>query len=461
MASFKCLLSTYPELSSDGKILRCDACEIAIKCDPKHRATRVREHIHSKTHVKNKEKKRLKQSFIKDSMQNVNKKNMFNCELSKAFLSAGIPLKKLNNPSLKWFLKKHFGHTIDDESNIRKYSVPIVYKETIQKIKSKINGNPVYIILDETRDIYGRFILNFLVGVLNGEESKSLLYKTTELKEPANNENISREFMKSLQVIFNDNTKYEDIWLVVTDQAKYNIKCFDNIKKIGLFPNLKHITCLAHCLHRVSEKIRKNNYELDQLIGQMKILLKAFKMQKSYKQVTGLSLPPKVVLTRWGTWLTTAFYYSENYDKIYEFISSQTCKNKSFQKLKRLIASEIVRKQMIEIQKYKFLPKSITRLENPKLSYTEQWEIIKDAKINLEGEPLKRLEESLSNNPDLLSFISDNTFSFKYKAQFAPLVSVDCERSFSILKFLLSDKPNMTIINLEMQNIIRYNNKLE
>jgi hypothetical protein len=26
---------------------------------------------------------------------------------------------------------------------------------------------------------------------------------------------------------------------------------------------------------------------------------------------------------------------------------------------------------------------------------------------------------------------------------------------------LLSDKPNMTIINLEMQNIIRYNNKLE
>ena len=39
------------------------------------------------------------------------------------------------------------------------------------------------------------------------------------------------------------------------------------------FPNLNHITCLAHSLHRVCESIRINNEETDKFIALMKQIL--------------------------------------------------------------------------------------------------------------------------------------------------------------------------------------------
>jgi len=55
---------------------------------------------------------------------------------------------------------------------------------------------------------------------------------------------------------------------MVSDQAPTMVKAMSNAKI--LYPNLKHVTSLAHALHRVCEYIlNKNNYA-DQFISCIK-----------------------------------------------------------------------------------------------------------------------------------------------------------------------------------------------
>lgn len=85
--------------------------------------------------------------------------------------------------------------------------------------------------------------------------------------------------------------------------------------------------------------------------------------------------------------------------------------------------------------------------------------MIKEVEKRLTGPPLKKLKDSLKKNPDIEKFRSDgDTFDFKLKTSFAPLVSVDVERSFSMTKSILSDKPHMKVETLKKYSVIRFNN---
>jgi hypothetical protein len=110
------------------------------------------------------------------------------------------------------------GKKLSDASTLRKNYLNDVYNKAINRIKQKIKDESLYFIIDETRDIYSRSIINILVGILDREESKAMLYYTNEFQGPANNANISKEFLNSLQVLFDNNQNYEKIWLVLSDQ---------------------------------------------------------------------------------------------------------------------------------------------------------------------------------------------------------------------------------------------------
>ena len=51
-----------------------------------------------------------------------------------------------------------------------------------------------------------------------------------------------------------------------------------------------------------------------------KVLRKSPLRRQNFKQVTKINLPPNPVVTRWGSWLNTSFYYVQNYDSICNFI---------------------------------------------------------------------------------------------------------------------------------------------
>jgi len=77
----------------------------------------------------------------------------------------------------------------------------------------------------------------------------------------------------------------------------------------------------------------------------------------------------------------------------------------------------------------------------------------------LKGNSLEKLKSSLNKNPDILKFTnSDKDYDLKMQTKYAPLVSVDVERSLSIYKLILTDhRHNLAEENIEHFNIINYN----
>jgi hypothetical protein len=81
-----------------------------------------------------------------------------------------------------------------------------------------------------------------------------------------------------------------------------------------------HITCFAHGLNRVCEKLREQYPDVNGLISNIKkIFVKAPTRVARFKELLpNTALPPEPVITRWATWLKAVFYYQENFDVIKE-----------------------------------------------------------------------------------------------------------------------------------------------
>jgi hypothetical protein len=75
------------------------------------------------------------------------------------------------------------------------------------------------------------------------------------------------------------------------------IKAGKNLKT--LFTKLNHISCLAHALHRVCEKIRNQNELVNEYISSIKaIFTKSLLRIQSFKQLTDIALPSEPVIVR-------------------------------------------------------------------------------------------------------------------------------------------------------------------
>ncbi len=68
----------------------------------------------------------------------------------------------------------------------------------------------------------------------------------------------------------------------------------------------------------------------------------------------------------------------------------------------------------------------------------------------------------MHKNPDLYDITSlDNKFEYKLQTMYAPLVSVDVERTFSKYKSILRDnRKSLTNEHIEMLNIVNFNSFL-
>ena len=65
-----------------------------------------------------------------------------------------------------------------------------------------------------------------------------------------------------------------------------------------LYPDMLHITCVAHEMHRVAEFIRDSHPKTDKLVAALKkILLKCPRRKRNYTEKTQLQLPPQAVIT--------------------------------------------------------------------------------------------------------------------------------------------------------------------
>ena len=382
------------------------------------------------------------------------------------FLPVNIPLNKLNdqkdgqNP-MKDFLTKWTKKSQPCVSTMRNY-IKQIYKEQLQKIRDAIGSNSIYLIVDESTDSMQRYVLNVLVGPLNGMEKKSFLILTKFLDQ-TDNATVQQGIMDALNKLYLGKIKYKKLLLIVSDRAAYMKLAVAKLKETNLFPNLHHVTCLAHAIHNLCDKIRKDHILANKFISVMKdILSKTPQRIQFYREITGLSLPPNVIITRWGSWIDAAVYNANNYNQVTKFLENIPNKSKSISTAKLLLKDSILKDELITILDYSFLSKYVMKLELENLKVKKQLKIIEKIRDNLYSNYLAKFSKILEGNPDLIQFTSSsNEFEHLKNIKFAPLTSVDVERSFSIYKRILDDdRHNLSKKTLKHLNIIKYNNFL-
>lgn len=68
-----------------------------------------------------------------------------------------------------------------------------------------------------------------------------------------------------MQLLWPNQINYGNVLLLVTDGAAYMKKAGSALQT--LYPNMQHVTCLAHAFHRVAEDVRGSYPEVDLLIS--------------------------------------------------------------------------------------------------------------------------------------------------------------------------------------------------
>lgn len=94
--------------------------------------------------------------------------------------------KKCNNIYLKSFLEKYTTKIIPDVSSIRKSYLHDCYTDTMNKIRDKIDGKKVWLFIDETTDVEGRYIANVVIGTLETNGPSTTMLLNSEVLEKAN-----------------------------------------------------------------------------------------------------------------------------------------------------------------------------------------------------------------------------------------------------------------------------------
>lgn len=241
--------------TSDGKILFCKLCEVKVSATKRFLVT---QHLTTAKHKHafNQRKRREQSTSQLLLTENTNKKSDFNSDLTEALVFANIPLYKVNNFKFKNFLEKYTSKNIPDESTLRKNYVDSIYQKTLTNIQTEVFNRKIWVSIDETTDVDGRYVANVIVGVLDSEVPGKVMLVNCEHLEKTNSTTIAQLFDRTMNLIWPQGIEHNNVLLLVSDAAPYMVKAGSAIQIF--YPKMLHVTCLAHALHRVAEQIRSD-----------------------------------------------------------------------------------------------------------------------------------------------------------------------------------------------------------
>lgn len=198
---------------------------------------------------------------------------------------------------------------------------------------------------------------------------KQFLLHVEEM-EKANHTTIFKLFDKSMNILWPEGVRHDDVLLFLSDAAPYMVKSGNAIKI--LYSKIIHVTCLAHAFHRVAETVRINNPKIDKIIANVKkIFRKAPSRIQVFKNMAPtLTLTPEPTLTRWGTWIKASLYYCEHFELIQSILNSFDENDAvSIKMAQKYIGQKNIKNQLVFIKSnFAFLPNTITSLEKQGLS---------------------------------------------------------------------------------------------
>ena len=230
-------------------------------------------------------------------------------KVTKAFLSADIPLYKLNNTHIK-NLFRDIGHRLPSETTCRRTALQLSEDE-LKRIRNAVHDKQIFLIVDEST-LSGTQYLNILMGSLKTPHV-SYLYDCQPLKCSPNS-NIIAQAVDDAARNLGINSSF---FLLLSDAAKYMIAAGVTLK--SLYPKLFHVTCVAHLLHNGAMKIKSHLEDVDQLIAKVKAVTIKNKTRQAKFSAIGY---PEPVSTRWESWLNAALCYVKTLAEMKEIVES-------------------------------------------------------------------------------------------------------------------------------------------
>ena len=448
---------SFPFLVLASQDWYCIACRFSFTPTWK---SHVKKHAESSKHQEN-----IKHLANRKAREDPNSASHVSAEdlgrkLCEAFITADIPLNKLDVPEIREFLEENIGVSMPCRTVARTRHMTGAYEEAVEKIKEELTDHPLWIGGDETTDICGRYVLHIMLGKLSMSEFHAPFLVECTFLEQANAETVAQA-MNAILNKFWPGFEPSRLRLLLSDAVSYMIKC-GKIMKRETYPELLHLTCLIHALHRICEKARTLFKDVNTLIKNgKKIFLKSPRRVTAWKQVSDLGLPPQVCVTRWGTWVNGAVWYSvpAHFDTFAQVVNGLDPEDaQCIEDCQEVFGSPTLREDLKFISDHlSFLPPLMRQMEETDVGLIRGLSLFEEAerKISLipgaRGDILQRKFVAVKNrNPDLqkIQSLRDEMVANRYLPDmreyklltYAPVHTADIERSFSHYKNIVNDK---------------------
>ena len=270
-------------------------------------------------------------------------------ELLDAWVSANIPIEKLDHPKIRTFIEKHVknGGSVPTASRLRRENIDHLFERKRESLVERLSQVPsIALVVDEQSDCSDDYVLNIVAipAVQESTEELQCYLLDSVYLEETNHQTVGKAVVLALtshQIDFNKISAF------VTDNAMYNYKCYDAILK-SLLPNSVHITCNAHIFAVVANVYRNCFPLVDKFAANIKTLfLRSNRVKRRYKEYLGNrslehGLPPIPVPTRWNSWFGAVCYYAEHFQVLKDFLllESSTSDNRAMQAITDLLAEQ-------------------------------------------------------------------------------------------------------------------------
>ena len=291
----------------------------------------------------------------------------FKEKLVSLFLTADIPLHKLNYPALT-FLFAAMKKLLPTETAARA-SVAQLASQKEENIRKLFRNKKVFLIVDE-EEVDKQKYINVLVGSLD-TPNETFLIECLSLKSRSNV--YSSIILHTMDDVLQQlETKRENFALLLADATRYISLASKTLKK--LYPTLMHVTCIAHFLHNCIMRVRAFFKNIHDVVATIRAAtIKNNDLKNDFREA-GLPSPPVPVITRWANWLRAALYYSKNLPSVRTIVSNWMGEGFLVSRAKKAINVDGLVPDMVCINQYRTLTTNVELLEASDCTMTKAYD---------------------------------------------------------------------------------------
>jgi hypothetical protein len=321
----------------------------------------------------------------------------------------------------------------------------------------EVNDAGFFLVFDEC-SLNDTSYVCILVGTVDKPMS-TYLYSTKVLDSSLSSEKASQLIDDVVREFKIPRTKF---LLLLTDAAPYMIRAGKLL--VPFYNNMVHVTCIFHLLHNAAMKVRSYFSDVDKAIAAVKAALVKNKTRKRLFREKNIPVPPMPIVTRWGSWLEAALYYSKNIIVV-KSIFSETTGGLLVKKAQEALNSPSLEENLtVIVEQYECLAKVLKQEVGEDLSIEKADVLLKELDF---GEDVCRIKpyfsKRIQNNgiSSIWNRSNPNLSPLEYaNLKKCQATSISVERCFSQLNKLLSEDRNFNPSNIEHYLVCKFNSSL-